>query len=174
MNELQTKEEQELENKMYLEIKDLIENSKRKAYIAVNTILLDLYWHIGENIVNNLQKGKEKAKYGEHVLRNLSIRLTSTYGKNFSIESLRRMRRFYGMFPIQSAVLTELTWTHYIELLKVKDENIRNFYIQECINSRWSYRELGRMIKSHLYERLLTSNNKDNKLALQGNVIRTR
>ena len=88
MNELQTKEEQELENKMYLEIKDLIENSKRKAYIAVNTILLDLYWHIGENIVNNLQKGKEKAKYGEHVLRNLSIRLTSIYGKSFSKRNL--------------------------------------------------------------------------------------
>ncbi len=173
MNELQTKEEQELENKMYLEIKDLIESSKRKAYVTVNTILLDLYWHIGENIVNNLQKGEEKAKYGKHVLENLSRRLTSIYGKNFSIESLRRMRRFYGMFPIRSALQTELTWSHYKELLQIKNENIRNFYIQECINSRWSYRELGRMIKTHLYERLLSSHDEDNKLALQGNVINT-
>ncbi len=173
MNGLQTKEEQELENKMYLEIKDLIESSKRKAYVTVNTILLDLYWHIGENIVNNLQKGEEKAKYGEHILRNLSIRLTSTYGRSFSKSNLEYMRRFYLSFPIAQAVPGQLSWTHYLELLKVKNENIRNFYMQECINSRWSYRELERMIKSHLYERLLSSKDKDNELALQGNVIKT-
>ncbi len=173
MNELQTKEEQELENKMYLEIKDLIESSKRKAYITVNTILLDLYWHIGENIVNNLQKGKEKAKYGEHILRNLSMRLTAQYGKSFSKRNLERMRKFYVCYPIATTLLSQLSWSHYLELLKVKDENIRNFYMQECINSRWDVRTLRRMIQSHLYERLLTSSDEDNKLAMQGNVINT-
>ena len=173
MNELPTKEEQELENKMYLEIKDLIENCKRKAYITVNTILLDLYWHIGENIVNNLQKGEKRAKYGEYILMNLSIRLTNTYGKGYSLASLKRIRQFYLYYQKSSTMLSQLSWSHYIELLKVKEKHIRNFYMQECINSRWDVRTLRRMIKSHLYERLLTSNDKDNKLALQGNVINT-
>ena len=173
MNELQTKGEKELENKMYLEIKDLIENSKRKAHRVVNTILLDLYWHIGENIVNNLQKGKEKAKYGEHVLRNLSLRLTSTYGKSFSKRNLEQMRKFYIKFPIANSLNSQLSWTYYKILIRVEEESKRNFYMQECINSRWSYRELERMIKSHLYERLLGSKDENNKLSVQGNVIHT-
>ena len=145
MNELQTKEEQELENKMYLEIKELIESSKRKAYITVNTILLDLYWHIGENIVNNLQKGEKRAKYGEHVLKNLSIRLTEQYGKGYSLRTLKYARQFYMCFQIGQALLAQLSWTHYIELLKVKDENIRNFYMQECISSKGDVRTLRRI-----------------------------
>ena len=172
MNKLQTKEEQELENKMYNEIKELIENSRRRVLIFANTELVNLYWHIGENIVNNFQKGEKRAKYGEHILKNLSIRLTCVYGKSFSKKNLERMRKFYVCYPIATAMLSQLSWSHYLELLKVKEENIRNFYMQECINSRWGYRELGRMIKTHLYERLLSSSD-DNKLALQGNVINT-
>ncbi len=173
MNELQTKDEQELENKMYLEIKDLIESSKRKAYVAVNTILLNLYWHIGENIVNNLQKGEKRAKYGENILKNLSIRFTLEYGKGYSLTNMKNMRKFYLYYQKGQAMPDQLSWSHYVELLKVEEKYKRNFYIQECINSRWGYRELGRMIKSHLYERLLTSSDKDNKLAIQGNVINT-
>ena len=126
MNKLQTKEEQDLENKMYLEIKNLIENSKRKAYI---------------------------------------------YGKSFSKSNLEYMRRFYLSFPIAQILSGQLGWSHYVELLKVNKKNIRSFYMQECINSKWKYWELERMIKSHLYERLITSD--DNTLAIQGNVIST-
>ncbi len=158
---------------MYLEIKDLIENSKRKAHRVVNTILLDLYWHIGENIVNNLQKGDKRAKYGEYILKNLSLRLTEQYGKGYSLRNLKYARQFYRCFPIGHAVNAQLSWTYYKILIRVKDERKRNFYMQECINSSWSYRELERMIKSHLYERLLGSNDEDNKLAVQGNVINT-
>ena len=173
MNGLQTKEEQELENKMYLEIKDLIESSKRKAYVAVNTILLDLYWHIGENIVNNLQKGEKRAKYGESILKNLSIRFTLEYGKGYSLTNMKNMRKFYLYYQKGQAMPDQLSWSHYVELLKVEEEYKRKFYMQECINSRWNYRELGRMIMSCLYERLLTSSDEDNKLAIQGNVINT-
>ena len=165
--------EKELEEKMYKEIKELIENSRRRAYIAVNSILLDLYWHIGENIVNNFQKGEKRAKYGEHILKNLSIRFTLEYGKGYSLTNMKNMRKFYLYYQKGQSMPDQLSWSHYLELLKVKDENIRNFYMQECINSRWDVRTLRRMIKSHLYERLLTSNDKDNKLAIQGNVIKT-
>ena len=171
MNELQTKEEQVLEDKMYREIKELIENSRRRVLIFANTELVNLYWHIGENIVNNLQKGERRAKYGEHILKNLSIRFSLEYGKGYSKRNLEQMRKLYLYYPIAQALPAQLSWSHYLELLKVKDDHIRNFYMQECINSRWGYRELGRMIKTHLYERLLTSD--DNTLAVQGNVIST-
>ena len=166
-------EAQKLEDKMYLEIKELIENSKKRVITFVNTEKVILYWNIGKNIVCNFQSGNIKARYGTYLLKNLSLRLTSTYGKSYSKSNLEYMRRFYLYFPITQALPGQLSWTHYVELLKVKEENIRNFYMQECINSRWNYRELGRMIKSHLYERLLASNDKDNKLAVQGNIINT-
>ncbi len=173
MEKVETFNEKELEEKMYNEIKELIENSKRKAYIAVNTILLDLYWHIGENIVNNFQKGEKRAKYGEHILKNLSIRFTLEYGKGYSLTNMKNMRKFYLYYQKGQSLPDQLSWSHYTELLKVKEEPIRNFYMQECINSRWSYRELERMIKSHLYERLLVSNEDNNLLPVQGNVINT-
>ena len=127
MNKLQTKEEQELENKMYNEIKELIESSKRKAYIAVNTTLLDLYWHIGENIVNNVQKGKKRAKYGDKLIDIIAIKLTYDYGRNFSARNLRYMRKFYFYFPIWNAVSSNLNWTYYKILIRVKDEKIKNY-----------------------------------------------
>ena len=123
MNGLQTKEEQELENKMYLEIKDLIESSKRKAYVAVNTILLDLYWHIGENIVNNLQKGEKRAKYGESILKNLSIRFTLEYGKGYSLTNMKNMRKFYLYYQKGQSMPDQLSWSHYQELLPIEDKN---------------------------------------------------
>ena len=165
--------EQELEEKMYNEIRELIENSRRRVLRFANTELVNLYWHIGKNIVNNIQNGEKRAKYGEHILENLSIRLTTHYGKNYSLRNLRNMRNFYLLFPIRQALVAELSWMHYLELLKVKEEYKRNFYMQECINSRWGYRELGRMIKSHLYERLLVSNEDNKLLPVQGNTINT-
>ena len=136
--------EQELEEKMYKEIKELIENSRRRVLSFANTELVNLYWHIGENIVNNFQKGEKRAKYGEHILKNLSIRFTLEYGNGYSKSNLEYMRRFYLYFPIAQALPGQLSWSHYLELLKVKEEYKRNFYMQECINSRWGYRELGR------------------------------
>ena len=128
--------EKELEEKMYNEIKELIENSRKRVLSFVNTEKVMLYWNIGKNIVNNFQYGNIKAKYGTHLLNNLSIRLTNIYGSSYSERNLERMRKFYIYFPISSAMLSKLSWTHYLELLKVKEEHIRNFYMQECINSR--------------------------------------
>ena len=173
MNKLQTNDEQELEDKMYREIKELIENSRRRVLSFANTELVNLYWHIGENIVHNLQKGKRRSKYGEHSLENVSIRLSNQFGRGYSLRNIRNMRNFYLLYPIRQIQSAELGWSHYVELMKIKNEHIRNFYMQECINSKWEAKELGRMIKSHLYERLLTSNEKDNKLAVQGNDINT-
>ena len=165
--------EQELEEKMYNEIKELIENSRKRVLRFANTELVTLYWHIGENIVNNLQEGEKRAKYGKYILANLSMRLTEKYGKGYSLRNLKYARQFYMCFPIGNALRAQLSWTYYKILVRVKDKRERNFYMQECISSRWSYRELERMIKSHLYERLLVLNEDNKLLYIQGNVINT-
>lgn len=155
-------------------IKDMVINSRNRVYTAVNTEMLDLYWNIGKTIME-IQQGDERATYGETVLEKLSQRLTNEFGKGFSIINLRRMRKFYCLFPIRSTVLNELSWSHYLELIKIEEEPKRKFYMKECINSRWSVRELERQIGSLLYERLALSADKQKilELAEKGHELKT-
>ena len=125
--------EKELEEKMYKEIKELIENSRRRVLRFANTELVNLYWYIGENIVNNLQKGEKRAKYGDKTIDNIAIKLTYEYGKNFSARNLWNMRKFYLLYPILQTLSAELSWSHYLELLKVKEEPIRNFICKNVL-----------------------------------------
>lgn len=158
------KQESEL-NTLFSEIKNLVIASRNKVYQTVNTEMLCLYWNIGKRIME-IQEGKTRANYGEEILEQLSERLTKEFGKGFSIINLRRMRKFYCLFPIRSTVLNELSWSHYLELIKIDEELKRNFYLKECINAKWSVRELQRQVGSLLYERLLLSGNKEKKLSL--------
>lgn len=128
-------------NTIFDNIKELVVNSRNKVYSAVNTEMLNLYWNIGKTIME-IQQGEERASYGESILEKLAQKLTKEFGKGFSIINLRRMRKFYCLFPIRSTVLNELSWSHYLEILKIDEEPKRNFYIKEAINSRWSVREL--------------------------------
>ena len=159
---------------IFEEIKSLVNSSRERVYTTVNTEMLNLYWNIGK-IIMEIQQGNERASYGEAVLKKLSDKLTNEFGKGFSIINLRRMRKFYGLFKIRSSMMNELTWTHYLELIKIEEENKRKFYINECINCRWSVRELQRQISSLLYERLALSQNKEKilELAQKGQVLRT-
>lgn len=165
-------ENEEKFNNIFEEIKGLVINSKNKIYTTINTEMLNLYWHIGKIIIE-IQKGNKRANYGDLVLKKLSIKLTEEFGKGFSIINLRRMRKFYSLFPIRSTVLNELSWSHYLELLKINNNNKRNFYLKETINTKWSVRELQRQISSLLYERLIFSSNKNKVLELskKGQVI---
>jgi len=134
--------------------------------------MLNLYWNIGK-IIMEIQQGNERASYGDAVLEKLSEKLTNEFGKGFSTRNLERMRRFYMCFPISTTVLSELSWSHYLELIKIEEERKRQFYIKECINCRWSVRELQRQITSLLYERLVLSKDKDKvlELAQKGQVL---
>lgn len=150
-------------NVIYGNIESLIKNSKNRIYTAVNTEILTLYWSIGKIIVD-IQDGEKRAKYGKNILKELSKNLTKEYGNGYSIINLRRMRQFYLMFPIRSSLMNELTWTHYLDLMKIKEEKKREFYMYECINSRWSVRELQRQIKSKMHDRLIKSENNTSRL----------
>ena len=147
-------------NLIYTQIKEILTEARRKAYSAVNFTMVEAYWLIGKQIVET-QGNNERAEYGISLLKYLSERLTVDFGKGFDERNLRFMRQFYMMFPIRNALRSELTWTHYRHIMKVLDENARNFYIAECIKSQWSTRQLERQINTHFYERLLASQNKE-------------
>ena len=122
-----------------------------------------------------IQQGDERASYGETVLEKLSQKLTHEFGRGFSKRNLERMRKFYICFPIATTVSSQLSWSHYLELIKIDEDPKRNFYIKETINSKWSIRELQRQIASLLYERLILSADKNKivELSEKGQILKT-
>ena len=164
MNKNLIEDEKEI-NSLFTDIKELIISCRNKVYTTVNTEMLNLYWNIGKAIME-IQQGDERASYGETVLEKLSEKLTKEFGKGFSPRNLRTMRKFYTTYPIWKTVSSKLSWSHYLEIIKIEEEPARNFYINECINSGWSVRELQRQIASLLYERLSISANKEKVIEL--------
>lgn len=161
-------------NNIFDNIKDLVINSRNKVYQTVNTEMLSLYWNIGKAIME-IQQGDERASYGDAVLEKLSQKLTNEFGKGFSSRNLRTMRKFYLIYPIWKTVSAKLSWSHYLELLKIDNVNKRKFYLNETINSNWSVRELQRQRNSLLYERLTLSADKEKILELseKGQILKT-
>lgn len=146
-------------NNLYQNIAAILQEARSRSYRAINTTMIEAYWHIGQQIVEEEQQGKHRAEYGSKLLPYLSKKLQADFGKGFDERNLRNMRLFYQVFPIWNAMRTELTWTHYRLLLKVTNEKARNFYISESIDNQWNTRVLERNINSFFYERILSSNN---------------
>lgn len=143
------------EDFLFKSIKEIISQSREKVFRMANSTLLLTYWQIGQLIVENEQKGKERAEYGKYTLKNLSKKLALEFGKGFDESNLRNMRSFYNTFPICDALRHELTWTHYRMLIKIDSLEKINYYIQESIQNNWSSRDLKRQINSLAYERVL-------------------
>ena len=151
-------------NKKIIEdIKEVIVSSRQKVAYEVNNTMLLAYWNVGKIIVENEQNGNIKAEYGKQVMKELSKELRKILGSGFSVSNLQYMRRFYLTYKKQQTLSVKLSWSHYCELLSIENEDERNFYEKECINSKWSVRELKRQIDTSLFERLLLSEGKNNK-----------
>ena len=148
---------------MILEIRELLETTRKNVAQQVNTQMLTTYWNIGRIIVEYEQQNQLRAEYGKQTLRELSKELTREFGKGFSRSNLQNMRAFYLAYEKCQTVSGKLSWSHYCELLSITDENKRSFYEKEAVNSGWSVRELKRQIDSSLYERLLLSSGDANK-----------
>lgn len=160
-------------NELFSSIKNLVEQSKNKVYKTVNTEMINLYWNIGKMIFEK-QNGQSRANYGDYLLKQLSIRLTNIYGRGFSVTNLKNMRMFFSLFSIGQTLSDQLTWSHYLELIKIKDKHKRDFYMNECINANWDVRELQRQRTTLLFERLLTAKDKSQMLELSTNGHRIR
>ena len=151
------------------DIKAIIAASKDKAIKAVDNERTFMYWYIGQRIFVEEQDGKDRADYGTYLIKFLSQQLQPEYGSGFSVRQLERYRQFYRMFPIASALRTQLSWTQYKFLLAIDNQYKREFYVAESVKNNWTSRQLERQINSSLYERLLMSNDKESVLAVAKN-----
>ena len=149
-----------LNQNIYFEIKQILLQARNEAYNAVNFSMIKAYWEIGRIIVEHEQDGNLRAEYGKGALQDSSERLQREFGAGFSVRNLQQMKRFYITFPNSNELSPQLTWTHYRALLRVENPAARNWYMEECIRSAWSSRQLERQISTFYYDRILASSNK--------------
>ena len=149
-----------ISNNYISEIKKILKNARQKAYTAVNSAMVEAYWEIGRRIVEEEQRGKERAEYGKEIVKNLSKELTEEFGKGFSRRTLWEMRKLYVYFSDYEKVRTlfaQLTWSHFQKVLRVSNEKARIFYLTEAAENMWSVRTLDRNISTLYYNRLVAS-----------------
>lgn len=145
---------------LFQRVREILDNAKHKVYRTANTEMLRAYWNVGRVIVEEEQKGQDRAKYGRGLIKDLSVRLSKEYGKGFTETNLKYMRQFYQTFENSHALRDKLSWTHYRLLLKVEKEDARSYYLQEAIRGNWSTRQLERQINSLYFDRLRISKDK--------------
>jgi predicted nuclease of restriction endonuclease-like (RecB) superfamily len=155
------------------QISEIYWQGQKKSVIAINTYLTDTYWQIGQYIVEFEQGGKQRAEYGTALIDRLSKDLSINLGKGFSRSNLIYMRLFYLEFPISEKASHLLSWSHYIELIKISDKLERNFYLQQTLIEKWSIPELKRQKKASLFLRLAASKDKESimRLAQKGQIV---
>ena len=145
-------------NILFSEIKEIILQSRQRVFRMANSVLLETYWQIGKLIIEDEQKGRERAKYGKAVLKTLATQLTLEFGKGFDERNLNNMRAFYKVFPIWNALRTGLSWTHYRLISRIDSQEKRSFYLNESVDNNWNSRTLQRPVSyTHLdvYKRQL-------------------
>ena len=183
---------------LFGKISNLLNESRRFVVASINRTIVLTYFEVGRLIVEDEQEGKERAAYGKATLKELSHNLTKEFGKGFSVYSLERMRNFFLTYRSQitgsgkSAVVVrkseleksasllrkskhpfKLSWTHYLQLIKIERTDERDFYEIEAANNNWSVRELERQFSSSLYERLVLSRDKEGvkELSKKGQIV---
>lgn len=153
----------EKNNSIVLEISTMVNEAKSNLTKTINKSIICVYWNIGRIIVKHENEDNNRLEYGKEVLKELSKELTKILGKGYSLTNLTYMRWFYNVYPDYSMINESLSWSHYVELITIKDDDKRNFYEKECVNCNWSVRELQRQLDTSLFERLLLSDGKNNK-----------
>lgn len=165
---------------LFNDISALIEEARKRVATAVNLAMVHTYFEIGKRIVEHEQHGKHRAEYGKSVLKSLSKRLSVQFGNGFSVVNLQQMRTFYETYSNQQTLSAnlenpnfQLSWSHYLVLMRIAQPEARQFYEIEAIANQWGLRELKRQVDSALYERLALSQNPETvkQLAAKGQII---
>ena len=154
---------------LFNDIRELIDNSRQRFAVAVNAELTLLYWNIGKKINDHIL-GNERAEYGKQILATLAQELTEIYGKGWNEKTLRHSLRSAETFSeeqILYAVRRELSWTHIRNIMYLKDELQREFYLEICASERWSSRQLQERINSMLFERTAISKKPDELIRIE-------
>ncbi|WP_304067318.1 PDDEXK nuclease domain-containing protein [Pedobacter glucosidilyticus] len=149
-------------------IASLLKQARNSIIKTINHTMVRTYFEVGKLIVEEEQNGKERAEYGKQIIEELSMRLIQEFGKGFSATNLKQMRSFYLMYSKGQTLSDEfeLSWSHYLKLMRIDDPKERKFYEIESVKNNWSLRELQRQYDSALYARLALSRDKDKVLEL--------
>lgn len=153
------------------ELSRLLDAARVTSARVVNSVMTATYWELGRRIIEFEQKGEKRAGYGEELLRQLALDLTARLGRGFSLSNLQNFRTFYLQWPIHQTVSGKFTraavaanlrlpWSHYVQLMTVKNREARRFYETEALRGGWSVRQLDRQISTLFYERTALSCNK--------------
>lgn len=192
--EILTNEDAAIE-RLCVETVALVKYARNIAVQQVNMIQLLTYYAIGKWIIEVQQKGETRARYGSQVIKRLSEEMKKNFDRGFSEDSLKNVRKFYltykdridetvfNLFAVEKSetvfsLFKEKTpfivsWSHYLQLMRIENEDERSFYEIESAKSGWSVRTLQRQYNSSLYERLALSRDKEAvlQLAKKGNII---
>ena len=148
------------ELKFYREVHTILDEAKSKTFEAANNIMTYAYWNVGKRIIEQEQKGNRKAKYGSYLIKRLSQELSNEYGTGFSVANIRNCRQLYLTFPKESygySLIGKIHWSHLRTIMRLDNEEERNFYLTEVANEYWSVKELERNIKSGYFRRILST-----------------
>lgn len=148
------------EQQLYEDIRMILQQAREQTYSNASEIMTYAYWNVGRRIVEQEQAGEKKARYGSNLIKNLSIKLSDEFGTGFSVANLRNCRQFYLTFPKDSygfSMAGKVTWSHLRDIMRISNEEERNFYLNEVANENWSVKTLERNIKSGYYKRMLST-----------------
>ena len=148
------------EQQLFADLSQLIEQSKNFVIVQANSVMTMLFWNVGKRINEDILQNK-RADYGKQIVPTLSAQLTAKYGKNFATRNLRRMMQFaeqFVDFEIMSPLATQLSWSHFVELMPLKSEEARLFYAKEAAERHWGKRELRQSIERKEFERTEIAN----------------
>lgn len=165
------------------DIKAIVYTAKQKAYQAADLYQVVSNWLVGRRIVEQEQHGQERAQYGKHIVELASEALTAEFGKGYSVVNIKSFRKFYLTFnnlligqtvsdqsengltikgqsvsaelELAKILPSNLSWSHYERLMRIKNEDERDWYMREAAGESWSVRTLNRNIGSQYYHRLL-------------------
>ena len=177
-----------LNTKFYSQIVDLLYSARNSVIRVVNHTMVVTYYEIGRAIVEEEQSGQDRAQYGNKLLHDLFKVLTKEFGKGSSVTNIQQMRQFFLKYQNQETLsvnsddqnqqtvsaIFQLSWSHYLILMRIVNEPERKFYEIEAYKSNWSVRELERQLDSELYTRLVLSRDKEKvkELSEKGLIIK--
>lgn len=155
----------------YQDIRIILKNARQKVCSTINFAMVEAYWLIGKRIVEEEQQGESRAEYGKFLIKELALQLTAEFGKGFTETNLKYFRQFYSAFPATQKSHTvcdqlrkELSWSHYRLIMRIENISARDYYMREAADFNWSVRQLERNINTLYYERLLSTNQKQEAL----------
>jgi len=148
------------EQALLADLSQLIEQSKQFVVVQANSVMTMLFWNVGKRINENILQNK-RADYGKRIVPTVATQLENAYGRSFTLKNIRRMMKFAEQFPnleIVPPLAAQLSWSHFVELMPVKDEKARLFYAKEAAERHWGKRELRQSIERKEFERTEIAN----------------